>query len=196
MPMRWLLIVIPWLIAILIIRSRRRSIVALKTQRKHFRNLAEQLHLHFQSDEYFVQLEGEWNGLNVVILPHQFEGPGAITLIYVESKMPSSDRNWIEPNVSLGRALVEKNYGYEISGTALSAEKIVPDLKNAPYPYVAVTPPTRFIYSPLLQQILSNWKNFVVLIALNEGRQPSSSSIRKALATAELIAVKIAGAES
>lgn len=186
--MRWLLIVIPWLIAILIIRSRRRSIVALKTQRKHFRNLAEQLHLQFHSDEYFVQLEGQWNGLNVVILPHQFEGPGAVTLIYLESKLPAADRNWIEPNVSLGRALVEKAYGYEVSGTSLPGDKITEALKDAPYPYVALTLPTRFIYSPLLQQTLAQWKNFVVLIALNEGRKPSSDVIRKALFSAEAIA--------
>src|ERR1041384_1671202 len=98
--MRWLLIIIPWLIAILIIRSRRRSIVGMKAQRKHFRNLADALNLQFRSDEYFVQLEGKWNDYNVVILPHQFEGPGSITLIYMESKIPAIDRNWIEPNVS------------------------------------------------------------------------------------------------
>jgi hypothetical protein len=184
--MKWLFILVAVMILILIIRSRRQSIVGIQAQRKHFKKLADSLHLHFQSDEYFVLLTGKWNDFNIAILPHQFEGPGALTLVYMESKIPAVDRNWIEPNVSLGRALVETNYGYEISGTQLSAEKILDAIKNVPYPYVAVTLPTRFIYSPLLPQI--GWQNFVVLMALNEGRKPSPDSIRQALNSAEKIA--------
>ena len=184
--MKWLFVVLAVMILILIIRSRRRSIVGIKAQRKHFKKIAESLALQFQSDQYFVALVGKWNDLNVAILPHQFEGPGALTLVYMETRIPAVDRNWIEPNVSLGRALVESNYGYDVSGTCLPAEKILDAIKNVPYPYVAVTLPTRFIYSPLLQR--TGWTNFVVLIVLNEGRKPSEHVIRTALRSAEGIA--------
>jgi hypothetical protein len=187
--MRWLLIVIPLLIAIFIIRSRKRSIVGMKSQQKHFINLAHSLNLEFRSDQYFVQLQGKWNASNVIILPHQFEGPGSLTLIYLETRIPAVDRNWIEPNVSLGRALVEKDYGYEVCGTALPSEKVLAVLKEIRYPYIAVTLPTRFVYSPLLHE--TGWKNFVVMIALNEGRKPSVDRLRQALDSAKRIATAL-----
>jgi hypothetical protein len=175
-----------------IVRSRRRSIVGIKQQRKHFQSLAQDLNLKFVSDEYFVELEGLWNGLDVIILPHHFEGPGSVTLIYMRTPAPVVDRNWIEPNLSMGRAFVEwkrnSSYGYEISGSILPAGKILEQINLAPFPYVAVTLPSRFSYSPLLLRSVSTWKNFVVLIALDEGRKPSAAKISEALRAAERIA--------
>jgi len=184
-----------FIVILIILLSRRRSIVGIKGQRQHFRRLAESLQLEFVSDEYFVQIQGKWRDRNVIILPHQFEGPGSLTLIYMESMLPSVDRTWIEPNLSIGRALVEwKRKGtnnYEVSGTELSSERILQEIKQASYPYVAVTLPSRFVYSPLLQQALSKWKNFVVFIALDEGRRPAAQSVQIALTKAESIAVVV-----
>jgi hypothetical protein len=175
----------------MLIISRRRSIVGLKGQRKHFQGLAQSLQLEFISDGYFVQIQGKWKDLKVIILPHQFEGPGSLTLVYMETKTPWVDRNWIEPNLSIERAVVEWKrkgvFGYDVSGNQLASEKILATIKPAPYPFVAVTLPNRFIYSPLLQQTLSKWRNFVVLIALDEGRRPAVSQIANALAAAEKI---------
>jgi len=177
---------------ILILRARRRSITGSKSERKHFAHLSKPLGLPFVSDDYFVQLEGMWNGFPVIILPHHFEGPGSVTLIYLETKIPVIQRNWIEPNLSLGRALVESrrksSYGYEISGKDLPAEKILKEIKTTSFPYVAFTLPSRFSYSPLLQKSLESWKNFVVLIALDEGRKPTKEKIGDALETAQRIA--------
>jgi|GEM_PF-3355016 len=194
--MRWLILVgtVLTVVGILwLVRLRRRSIVGIKQQRQHFRRLGQSFHFEFVSDEYFVQLEGVWNGLEVIILPYNFEGPGSVTLIYMKTKMPALERNWIEPNLSMGRALVERKrkspYGYEISGAYLPSERILEQMKLAPYPYVAVTLPSRFSYSPLLQASLSSWKNFIVLIALDVGRKPSATQITDALKTAERIAL-------
>src|SRR5258705_11281672 len=106
--MRWIAIpgILLAVVIILIIRARRRSIKGSKSERKYFRHLSELLGLPFVSDDYFVQLEGMWNGFPVIILPHHFEGPGSVILIYLQTQIPIIQRNWIEPNLSLGRALV------------------------------------------------------------------------------------------
>jgi hypothetical protein len=192
--MRWIIagVLLAAAAFILIVRARRRSITGSKSERKHFRQLSELLGLSFVSDDYFVQLEGLWNGIPVIILPHHFEGPGSVTLIYLQTKIPVIQRNWIEPNLSLGRALVESrrksSYGYEISGRDLPAERILNELKTTSFPYVAFTLPHRFSYSPLLQKSLESWTHFVVLIALDEGRKPTKEKITHALKSAERIA--------
>jgi hypothetical protein len=193
--MRWITIagiLLAAVVFILILRSRRRSITGSKSERMHFRNLSEPLGLSFVSDDYFVQLEGMWNGFPVIILPHHFEGPGSVTLIYLQTQIPIIQRNWIEPNLSLGRALVESrrksSYGHEISGSDLPSEKILNEIKTNSFPYTAFTLPSRFVYSPLLQKSLDSWKNFVVLIALDEGRKPTKEQITNALKAAEKIA--------
>ena len=194
--MKWLAvagILLVFATLILILSARRRSIKGRKAQQNHFQHLAQLLGFQFVSDDYFVQLEGRWNSRPAIILPHHFEGPGSVTLIYLETGIPAVERNWIEPNLSMGRALVEwkrkSPYGYEVSGTNLPSERVLAEMKLAVYPYVAVTLPWRFSYSPLLQKSLSSWKNFAVLLVLDEGRRPSKQQIENALNCAARIAL-------
>src|SRR5262245_28875067 len=94
-------------IAFWIRRSRRRSILDIPGRNKHFTFLAKQLGFALGGDEYFIQLEGKWKEFNSLIYPHAFEGPGSITLFYFDTGVPIVERNWIEPSLSLGRAIVE-----------------------------------------------------------------------------------------
>jgi hypothetical protein len=192
--MKWILaaILLATIAFILIYRARSRSITGRKTERKHFQKLSSALGLQLVSDDYFVQLEGDWKSFPVIVLPHHFEGPGAVTLLYLQTKVPAVEKNWIEPNLSLGRALVEfrrkSKFGFEVTGNILPSEKLLPEMQKLNYPYVALTLPTRFSYSPLLQKSLESWKNFVLLVVLDEGRKPDSARIVRALNDVEGIA--------
>jgi hypothetical protein len=177
-----------------ILRIRARSITSEKSRKKHFQKLAKELGFQFVTDDYFLQLEGYWNEMPSILYPHNFEGPGIITLLYLETRVPASDHNWIEPNLSLGRALVEwkrhRPFGYEVTGTQLPSIKILEALERtaARYPFAAVTLPRRFSYSPLLQKSLSTWKNFVVLLAVEAGKRPAKTQLEAALRDAAEIA--------
>lgn len=175
-----------------IFRIRARSITSETSRKRHFEKLAKELGFRLISDDYFLQLEGSWNDMRSIVYPHNFEGPGVITLLYLETRVPASENNWIEPNLSLGRALVEwkrqSRFGYEVSGKRLPAEKILQALERTNYPFAAVTLPRRFSYSPLLQQSLSSWKNFVVLLAVEAGKKPAKPQLEAALRDAAEIA--------
>ncbi|MCI0411620.1 hypothetical protein L0222_02330 [bacterium] len=175
-----------------ILRIRSRSITSEKSKKKHFQKLANELGFRFVSDDYFVQLEGYWNEMRSIMYPHNFEGPGIITLLYLETRVPASANNWIEPNLSLGRALVEWKrqapFGYEVTGKQLPSKQILEAIARTNYPFAAVTLPHRFSYSPLLQQSLSSWKNFVVLLAVEAGKKPAKNQLEAALRDAAEIA--------
>jgi hypothetical protein len=168
-------------------RSRRKSILDVKGRNRHFESLAKQLQLVQKGDDYFTQLEGTWNGTPVLIYPHNFEGPGSITLFYLDSGILCIERNWIEPNLSLGRAIVEWKrkvpFHHEVSGSELPAQKILEEIESLKqqFPYIAITQPTRFIFSHYMMESLSNWKNFVILLVLDAGRKPSFLEIQNAL---------------
>lgn len=167
--------------------SRRRSIVDVKGRNKHFASLAKQLQFSTGGDEFFVQLEGTWKDIPSLIYPHSFEGPGSITVFYFDTGVPYVDRNWIEPGLSLGRAIVDwkRNipFDFEISGSVLPAQEILTELKGQQqkFPFVAVTLPTRFILSHYMMQSLNIWKNFVVILVLDAGRKPSLTEIQNTL---------------
>ena len=175
-----------------IFRIRARSITLEKSRRNHFKNLAKELGFQFVSDDYFLQLEGSWNDMRSIVYPHNFEGPGVITLLYMETAVPLVEHNWIEPNLSLGRALVEwkrqSRFGYEVTGTQLPAKRIQQVIERMNHPFAAVTLPRRFSYSPLLQQSLSSWKNFVVFLAIEAGKEPAKAKVEAALRDAAEIA--------
>jgi hypothetical protein len=168
-----------------IFRIRAQSITAEKSRKNHFQKLAKELGFRFVSDDYFLQLEGFWNDMRSIVYPHNFEGPGVITLLYLETRVPLVENNWIEPNLSLGRALVEwkrqSRFGYEVTGTHLPAKKILQAIERTNYPFAAVTLPRRFSYSPLLQQSLSSWKSFVVFLAIEAGKKPAKAKVEAAL---------------
>ena len=178
-------------------RARRTGIKGEKARNKHFERLAKELNFRYVTDDYFVQLEGSRNNRRIIVYPHNFEGPGFITLLYLESALTAKDRNWIEPNLSLGRAIVEWKrkafFNCEISGSELSRENLIETLNslNQSYPYIAVTPPWRYSYSPLLQMALSTWKNYAVFLAMDAGRHPASEQIEQAIRYAEKIAVHL-----
>jgi hypothetical protein len=175
-----------------ILRIRERSITAEKSRKNHFQKLAKELGFRFVSDDYFLQLEGSWNDMRSILYPHNFEGPGVITLLYMETRITAIENNWIEPNLSLGRALVEwkrqSPFGYEVTGTQLPAKKILEAIERTNYPFAAVTLPRRFSYSPLLQRSLSSWKNFVVFLAIEGGKKPAAAQLEAALRDAVEIA--------
>jgi hypothetical protein len=183
------------LILLLVVRKLRRSgITGENARNQHFERLAQNLNLKVVSDDYFIQLEGSRGDSHVVLYPHNFEGPGFITLLYFETQVPAQDRCWIEPNLSLGRAIVEwkrhSSYSFETNGTELNKQTVLEALETQKrsYPYIAVTNPWRFSYSPLLQRTLSGWKNYVLFLAMDAGREPSKEQIEQAMADAGMIA--------
>lgn len=175
------------LLAFWIWRNRRRSIVDIKGRNKHFASLAKQLRFLQGGDDYFIQLEGTWKERSALIYPHSFEGPGSITLFYVDTGIPCAERTWIEPSLSLGRAIVEWKRGtpfrHEVSGSLLPTQEILKQIEELKpqYPFAAVTLPTRFIFSHYMMLSLSNWKTFVALLVLDAGRRPSIQEIQNAL---------------
>jgi hypothetical protein len=178
-------------------RTRQPSITGQKSQARYFAKLADKFGFRLVTDEYFIQLEGAWEERFCVIYPHNFEGPGIITLVYLSTNRLAIDRNWIEPNLSLGRAVVEwkkgSSFGYEITGKELSSNEIVPLIEKlqSQYPFISVTLPWRFSYSPLLQQTFKGWKNYVVLIALDVGRKPAREKMEQAMNDASAIAALV-----
>jgi hypothetical protein len=174
-------------VAFWIWRNRRRSILDVKGRNKHFAMLARQLHFLQGGDDYFIQLEGLWKELRVLIYPHSFEGPGSITLFYVDTGIPYKERTWIEPSLSLGRAIVEWKrkvpFRHEISGSSLPSQEILAEIEKlkSQYPFIALTLPTRFIFSHYMMLSLSIWKTFVVLLVLDAGRKPSLQELQAAL---------------
>jgi hypothetical protein len=180
--MKWpgLLIAITALALFVWIRRMRRSgITGEQSRNRHFQGLARQLNLPFVTDGYFTQLEGVFRNHRVILYPHNFEGPGYVTLLYMETEVTATDRNWIEPDLSLGRAMVERKrasqYAFEITGKELNRRGILAalDAVKTKYAYVAITLPWRFTYSPLLQKTISQWKNYCVFLAVDAGRSPS-----------------------
>jgi len=168
--------------------ARKQSIINIPRRNRHFTWLANELNLKTAGDDYFLQLEGTWNDVPVLIYPHNFEGPGLITLFYADTGVPFQDRSWIEPSLSLGRAIVERkagrNYQFEYSGsTALKSYPIVEVLERyrTTYPYVALTLPTRLVYSQYVMDALSDSKNYTALIAMDSGRRPSIEEMKEAL---------------
>jgi hypothetical protein len=174
--------------AFLIRRSRRQSIIGIRGRNKHFGFLARQLHLMQGGDDYFTQLEGDWKGHPVLIYPHNFHGPGSITLVYTDTGIPVRERTWIEPSLSLGRAIVDWKlnipFQHEFAGDHIlnqgpileAIERYKPN-----FPFIAVTLPTRFIFSHFVMQSFEAWKNFVVVLALDTGRTPSVEEMEQVL---------------
>jgi hypothetical protein len=188
--------VLPFLSALILIvlgvilwiwRSRGRSIVDIKGRNRHFTSIAKKLEFSIGGDEFFIQLEGSWKDIPVLIYPHSFEGPGSITVFYFQTKITSQERTWIEPSLSLGRAIVDWKrqvaYDFEVSGSAMSSPEILTELNNlkTKFPFVAVTLPTRFILSHYMMQTLSTWKHFVAILVLDAGRKPSIGEIQNTL---------------
>lgn len=168
-------------------RSRRQSIVGTKSRNRYFKKMAEELSFAIGGDDYFIQLEGTWKGIPVVLYPHNFHGPGSITLVYADTGIPVRERTWIEPNLSLGRAILEwkrgEPFGFDISGSPPLTENVLASYQSR-FPFIACTLPTRFIFSQYLSQTLGSWKNFVVLLVLDAGRKPALDEIRTALDSA------------
>jgi hypothetical protein len=180
--------------------ARKQSIINIPARNRHFTWLATQLNLKTAGDDYFLQLEGSWNDVPVLIYPHNFEGPGLITLFYADTRVPFEDRTWIEPSLSLGRAIVEwkaeRKYQFEYSGsTSLKSYPIVEVLERyrTTYPYVAVTLPTRLVYSQYVMEALSESKNYTALVVMDSGRRPSVEEIKKALEAVTDIARTVQG---
>lgn len=174
-------------------RSRRQSIIGIRGRNKHFRYLADQLRLMQGGDDYFTQLEGEWKGFPILVYPHNFHGPGSITLFYADTGIPCKTRTWLEPSLSLGRAIVDWQrhvpFEHEYSGDPiLKQEPILSAVSRykEKFPFMAITLPTRFIFSHYVMQVLSSWENFVVLVA-HGGRNPSVEEMEELLdATVEV----------
>lgn len=179
MNMKWISAVLLGVIVLLLILfTRRRSIVGIGSRNRHFKYLGKRLSFNVVSDGYFLQLEG--NG--VLIYPHNFEGPGSVTLFYADTGIPLRDRTWIEPNVSFGRALVESSHGFEVVGEFQQQKAdLLKLLSTAKYPYVALTLPSRNHFSPLIMNSLTSFKSFVLLIAFDGGRKPSLDQIQRVL---------------
>jgi hypothetical protein len=175
-------------LAFIIWYLRKQSIISIPARNRHFTWLASQLNLKTAGDDYFLQLEGSWNDVPIIIYPHNFEGPGLITLFYADTGVPLEERTWIEPSLSLGRAIVEwkaeRKYQFEYSGsTALKSYPIVEVLERyrTVYPYVAVTLPTRLVYSQYVMEALSDSKNYTALVVMDSGRRPSVVELQEAL---------------
>ncbi len=169
-------------------QARRQSIINIPARNRHFTKLASELNLRTAGDDYFLQLEGSWNDVPIIIYPHNFEGPGLITLFYADTGVPFEERTWIEPSLSLGRAIVEwkaeRKYQFEyIGSTTLKNYPIVEVLERyrTQYPYVAVTLPTRLVFSQYVMEALSDSKNYTALVVMDSGRRPSVEEIREAL---------------
>jgi hypothetical protein len=169
-------------------QSRRLSIVRIPARNRHFALLSNQLDLQTRGDDYFLQLEGTWNGINVLVYPHNFEGPGLITIFYADTGIPFVERSWVEPFLSLGRAIVEHKKGhrfqFEFTGN--------PELKRYPivealeryrnqYPYLAITLPERFAYSQHVLTSLRESKNYLALVVMDSGRRPTLDEMKDAL---------------
>jgi hypothetical protein len=175
-------------LAFVIWQSRRSSIVGIPGRNRHFHKLASELGFTVSGDDYFLQLEGKWKEVPVIIYPHNFEGPGSVILFYADSGLPLLNQTWVEPTMSLGRALVEfKNHkmiNFDFAGDPILRNySVVEALQRykALYPYIAVTQPDRFVYSQFLHDALAACKNFIVLLVLDAGRRPSADEITTAL---------------
>lgn len=169
-------------------RARSRSIVDIPGRNRHFISLAPSLGLQSRSDDYFLQLEGTWKNRRVIVFPHNFEGPGSVTMLYVDTGIPAQERTWIEPVLSPGRALVEWRKGtvagYEITGGAFFQNPefaAALSSTNKLYPFAAITLPSRYLLSPLLMQSPGAWPNFVAILILDSGRHPSVQALSRAL---------------
>ena len=168
-------------------RIRRRSIGGVKSRNKYFYRLAATLDFTAKGDEYLVQLEGNWKAHHVIVYPHNFEGPGSITLIHMETNVPFQERTWLEPALGLGRAIVEwkrgASFSYERSGTLPGAEQLQEEVNahRSRIPFIAITIPSRFLLSQLVTEALRNSGNFVVVLALDAGRKPSTGQLTGAL---------------
>lgn len=187
----FLLLLVIAAVILLIRHSRRQSIVGTKSRNRYFKKVAAELSFRTAGDDYFVQLEGTWKDTQVVLYPHNFHGPGSITLFYADTGIPVRDRTWIEPNLSLGRAILEwkrgERFGFDISGNPPLSENVLASYQSK-FPFIACTLPTRFIFSQYLSQTLGSWKNFVVLLVLDAGRKPHLDEICGALdAITELV---------
>src|SRR5262245_52679158 len=129
-------------IAFWIRKNRSRSILDIPGRNKHLAYLAQRLGFAVGGDEYFIQLEGKWKELDALIYPHAFEGPGSITIFYFDTGIPIVERNWIEPSLSLGRAIVEWKrkipFHHEISGSFLPSKDLLPEMERwmPLYPYI------------------------------------------------------------
>jgi hypothetical protein len=175
-------------------RSRKQSILGVRGRNRHFRYLADQLHLMQGGDDYFTQLEGEWKGFPILVYPHNFHGPGSITLFYADTGIPFKARTWLEPSLSLGRAIVDWQrhvpFQYDYSGDPILKHETILNViqrHKEKLPFIAITLPTRFIFSHYVMQALSSWPNFVVLVALDAGRNPSVEEMEEVLdATVEI----------
>ena len=175
-------------------RSRRQSILGVRGRNRHFRYLADQLQLMQGGDDYFTQLEGEWKGFPILVYPHNFHGPGSITLFYADTGIPIKPRTWLEPSLSLGRAIIDWQrhvpFQHEYSGDPILKQPPILHVvqrHQEKLPFIAITLPTRFIFSHHVMQALSTWQNFVVLVALDAGRNPTVEQMEEVLdATVEI----------
>ncbi|PWT91730.1 MAG: hypothetical protein C5B54_04810 [Acidobacteria bacterium] len=177
-----------------ILYSRRQSITGIQKRNKHFIAIAEQLGFKQAGDEYFIHLEGLQEGVRVVIYPHNFEGPGSVTILYADTQVPFRERTWIEPALSMGRAIVDWQnqvpFGFEFSGDPiLRREDLITMLEDYKkrYPFVAITLPSRYTFSQYVMDALNSWKNFVVILVLDSGRKPSLDSLKRAVDDAVLL---------
>ena len=200
MQLLWLVLLVPVIaLFVWIWRARKSGIYGEAARNQYFRKLAADLGFSVVTDDYFLQLEGLVDNSRTIIYPHHFEGPGLVTLIYLETKLPAQERNWIEPNVSLGRSLVgwkqKTPVDFEISGNHLNVPEILAMLNKLKhnYAYAGVTLPHRFSYSPLLQTSLDTWRHYVIFLALDAGRRPSHSQIQRALNDASALAILVTG---
>ncbi len=168
-------------------RIRRRRIGGVKSRNKYFRRLAGQLNLSATGDEYLVQLEGNWKGRRVIVYPHNFEGPGSITLLHMETSVPFRERTWLEPTLGLGRAIAEWKRGaffsYERSGNLPGVEELQREMEKhrATFPFIALTVPSRFLLSQSVTEAFRDCANFVVVVALDAGRKPALARLTRAL---------------
>jgi hypothetical protein len=168
-------------------QSRSQSIVRIPARNRHFALLSKQLDLQTGGDDYFLQLEGTWNGTKVLVYPHNFEGPGLITIFYADTGIPFVDRSWVEPFLSLGRAIVEHKKGnkfqFEFTDPTLKVYPIIEVLERYrnQYPYLAITLPERFAYSQHVLAILGESKNYIALVVMDSGRRPTLDEMKDAL---------------
>jgi hypothetical protein len=169
-------------------QARRQSIIKIPARNRHFGLIGKELDLQAGGDDYFLQLEGKWNGIPILIYPHNFEGPGLITLFYADTGVPFIERSWVEPFLSLSRAIVETKKGYKFQFEYTGN----PELKTYPivevleryrdqYPYLAITLPERFTYSQHVLAALSGSKNYIALLVMDSGRRPATEEIKDAL---------------
>ncbi len=181
--------------------ARRQSIVNIPARNRHFGLLGRQLNLKSAGDDYFLQLEGVWNGISILIYPHNFEGPGLITIFYADTGIPYVERSWVEPFLSLGRALVENKRGYKfqfefVGNPELKAYSIVEVLERYrnQYPYLAITLPERFAYSQHVLASLGESKNYIALLVMDSGRRPTLDEMKDALDAVTDIAAAVKSA--